>query len=572
MVGVLVLFLKNEPRSARSREKYFAERYVWTKRAITMKLHDHLNFRHKIYKTQTSNTNTISMKDNKTIKNKNNTHHVFRLPLLPPTPPLYRAMAMVARPEPSLFRSPADAHTKSSTSGKQPGLVPGSGSVPTHDHDHHHAGQGSWTMDPSNSDANTSSNANVNANTTVIHTIPTTGWQNAVLTRLGLYHPLEQCQTTFPKAKLPIVLNSLTNAFQALSLQTTFQSTPIAANCTSLEQVHWRVSLWESRSDPDTCIAEVQRCKGDSITFCAYAKQILGVVVHAASAATAPFAPTAAQPMYARTLSMPTLVQAERMLAHTFCSQEQQQQQEQQNDATAYYRALEIADTLIHADRLDAHCLGLESLGILTDPEKTGMAGAKLVAAVVLTGRAVTLTDDDDEAADVAVYQRLQHAVVTAVMTGNGNNSNGMLERDVDRMDTDDDSNHVSYYLALVICANAVSVLSLWASSSASSQDAGAAAKNQEVLEQFLVDTERLTGHSLLDTLVGQVHVCQEQAHLAYLAARILHGLCLASPRVRADLKMKMAVPVVQHAQQVGSVTHAALEQITGRLLVAMHA
>jgi hypothetical protein len=131
-------------------------------------------------------------------------------------------------------------------------------------------------------------------------------------------------------------------------------------------------------------------------------------------------------------------------------------------------------------------------------------------------------------------------------------------------MDVDNGSDQVPYFLALVICANAVSVLS-------SSPDA---ATNQHALEQFLADAERLTGGcNLLESLVEQVHSCQEQAHLAYLAARILHGLCQACPVVCETLmKQKVAIQVVQHAQQVGSVTHAALEDITGQLLVDLQA
>ena len=89
--------------------------------------------------------------------------------------------------------------------------------------------------------------------------IPTAGWQNAVLTRLGLYHPLEQCRTTFPTSKLPTVLTRLTHAFQVLSLQTGYHNSPVAADCTAQEQVGFRVSFWESRDDSNSCIVEVQR-------------------------------------------------------------------------------------------------------------------------------------------------------------------------------------------------------------------------------------------------------------------------------------------------------------------------
>jgi hypothetical protein len=464
--------------------------------------------------------------------NNSNTHHALRLPLsLPstPPPPNFRAMAMVAGAESRLFRSPSeDVNQKSRTFEKQPqpGLASGSdifrdSDVTTHDF------------------RDTSSKTSP---------IGLAGWQNPVLTRLGLYHPLEQCQTTFPKIKLSEVLASLTNAFQALSLQTVLFNSPIAANCISLEQVHWRVSMWESRTDPTSCVLEVQRCKGDAVIFVRYAKQIIATVAQAATEAT-DFATSTFQPM--RTPSMPTLVQAERMLAHTFSEETQLN-----DDATAFYGALEIADRLIGADRFDAQCLGLESLGIMTDPEKTGMAGATLVASVVLTGRAPPAAGHV-ETADVAVYQRLQRAVVTAVANGNSSSSKS-TEQDADSMDVDNDNNHISYYLALAICANAVSVLS---------QDALA-------LEQFLADAERLTGGcNLLECLVGQIHACQEQAHLAYLATRILHGLCQACPVVRETLmQQKVAIHVVQHAQQVGSVTHAALEDITGQLLVDLHA
>jgi hypothetical protein len=447
-------------------------------------------------------------------------------------------MAMVAGAESRLFRSPSEdvnqKKTRTFEKQPQPGLASGSdifrdSEVSTHD------------------DRDTS-----------VKTSPIglAGWQNPVLTRLGLYHPLEQCQTTFPKIKLPEVLASLTHAFQALSLQTVLVNSPIAANCISLEQVHWRVSMWESRANSTACVLEVQRCKGDAVIFVRYAKQIIATVAQAATEAT-DFATTTFQPV--RTPSMPTLVQAERMLAHTFTSQQETQLND---DATAFHGAVEIADRLIGADRFDAQCLGLESLGIMTDPEKTGMAGASLVSSVVLTGRAPPASVGNDVTANVAVYQRLQRAVLMAVATGNS--SSKVVEQDVDSMDVDNDNNQVSYFLALVICANSVSVLS-------SSPDAAA---NQHALEQFLADAERLTGGcSILESLVEQVHSCQEQAHLACLAARILHGLCQACPVIRDTLmKQKVAIQVLQHAQQVGSVTHAALEDITGQLLVDLQA
>jgi hypothetical protein len=516
--------------------------------------------------THISMNNDNHKSNNNNNSTRNTHHHVFRPPPPPsPSPLIFRAMAMVAGAESRLFRSPSeDFNQKTLTFEKQP--QPGLASAS----DIFRDSEGTTTTTTRDYRKNA-------AATAATSTSPSwqAGWQNPVLTRLGLYHPLEQCQTTFPKIKLPEVLASLTGTFRALSLETVLDNSPIAANCISLEQVHWRVSMWESRTDSNACVLEVQRCKGDVVIFVRYAKQIIAAVAQAvaAASATATAEPASTQPPITRsnistTPSKPTLVQAERMLAHTF-SEEMQLN----NDATAFYGALEIADRLIGADRFDAQCLGLESLGMMTDPEKTGMAGATLVSWVVLTGRAppaAAAGSRGAETANVAVYRRLQRAVVTAVVAGKSSSSSSKrksMEQNVDSMDMDvDDDNHqVSYYLALAICANAVSVLS-------SSPDAAA---NQYALEQFLADAERLTGGcNLLECLVGQVHACQEQAHFAYLATRILHGMCRACPVVRETLmKQKAAVQVVvQHAQQVGSVTHAALEDITGQLLVDLHA
>ena len=426
---------------------------------------------------------------------------------------------------------------------------------------------------------------------------PPSGWQQGeavVLTRLGLYHPLEKySHATFPKNQLDLVLQTLQTAFKALSLQVVYGNSPVTARCTSLEQVSFVVSLWNqpsaagsgnnssnnsnnnmmmmaNNSQNTTVVWEIQRRAGDSMVFCKYAKQLAAVVQAAVSqdvdtVPTVSTTGTAATAIAECVVSMPTLQQAEKLLQHALHNKDNSSNNNSSNmqwedPHTVHVQALEIADHLLSKDRHDAVVLGLESLSLLSDPAKTSLEGAAWTARAVLVGATPTICTTDNSAAgasagavDPAVYQRIQQAVLTTIATGCAQ-SPGLVEIN--------SSSNMKYYLALLIVANSVSVLSLQQPSSPD---------NAVVLQRF-VQTFYSSGTDLCRGLLGQVHAADQQPHFAYLATRILHGLCRSLPGVRGTMKSQSCVAVVQHAHEVGAVTHAALENESERLLASLQA
>ena len=85
------------------------------------------------------------------------------------------------------------------------------------------------------------------------------------------------CKTSIER--LNAVLDDLRQTFHRLSLQVAaYESSPIAASCWSLDQVEFRVSLWESLEDKQVAVLEVQRRSGDAYIFSRYARFIVALV------------------------------------------------------------------------------------------------------------------------------------------------------------------------------------------------------------------------------------------------------------------------------------------------------
>lgn len=188
---------------------------------------------------------------------------------------------------------------------------------------------------------------------------PCLGWAMDKLRRLGYYHPLEPSHVSFPKTQLPDILTRLTDCFRALSCHVSYQDDLLAAACSTMEQVEFQVSFFESRQDAQTILCELQRRAGDSYVFHqGYAQPIMDVM-HGKP----PQASRRAKCCMSAGLSM------DRLAKHAACISE---------DDVAV--ALELACKLVNNDRLDACRLGMESLETLTDTSKTGWSTASKVA------------------------------------------------------------------------------------------------------------------------------------------------------------------------------------------------
>jgi len=195
--------------------------------------------------------------------------------------------------------------------------------------------------------------------------------------------------------------------------------------------------------------------------------------------------------------------------------------------------ALNIASSMVLADRRDTRSLGLESLVILTDTTKTEISVAREVANVILLGQS------EDSSRHLQVYQQLERRLSHLAFTGQWSDS---IRASGDSRY--DDRPHV--HLALMAIANALSL--------ASPEVVDAAWDMHDA--SFLM--------SALEKYIWNAH---NDPHAAYLATRIYLLIYRVRPStIRCSIALEEAVRAAQH---IGHCSHAALATETGELLSA---
>jgi len=390
------------------------------------------------------------------------------------------------------------------------------------------------------------------------------GWKQPRLTRLSMYHPLEACHVRFHKKQLDDVLNLLCQTFQSMSVQVAaYEESPIAASCWSLDQVEFRVSLWESRDDEQMAVLEVQRRSGDAYHFSCYARSIMALVVdgNSGTSRSTPQLPTFAIPRGACALSgtgmenMRLLRKAEQLVNHAFANG-QSANNTLENKSPAD-EALEIANHLLcGCDRYDARQLGLESLCMLTDPNKAGLdVSAKVSEAILLGDR------------QSSPYRRMQAVLLPLAVTGSwpGEDSDDSMMIDFGYDDDDGDAvldkGHPHAFLALQVLCQALQVLS---------RNVNTAAVRGS-MPSFLAEARQLlSGKDLVQELLSMVNDAQAHPHGAFLALRCLTAVCRVLPDVRVAVA-KEHETTVNKARQIGVMSHAALEKASQQLLEALY-
>lgn len=334
------------------------------------------------------------------------------------------------------------------------------------------------------------------------------GWNtNCKVARLGLYHPLETSHAFFSAAIVSAVLSKLVDCFKTMSLRVNYHDSQVVADCQSLEQVEFRVNVWESRQNSDQAILEIQRVYGDCVIFCNYAKTILSTI-------TPDFQCRA--PL--RCLPMPTLLRAESTLQHVVGK----------STEDSWLPALDIGHSLLYADLRDSRRLGLESLCIMTDSEKAGLEMARPASEVVLLG-ACPVTGASSPLCQI------RDRVLRLVMTGQYTDS---LEDEVHEHDK---------YLSLITLCNALKTIE--------SQKVPAAVNA----------CHQVAGCSLADALLQRVADALENPHEAYFSLQALEVLIMAD-----QIKGHDVVPLVQQAHEVGSSSHDALATVARRVLTTL--
>jgi len=380
----------------------------------------------------------------------------------------------------------------------------------------------------------------------------TPGWKLSCVhvSPLPAYHQLEKHTFYFPTGKLIPVLQGLENLFRADSLVVQYQDgesnsyATVSARCESMDGVKFAVQIWNDRnsssSSSTTHLIEVQRTGGDSMLFSQhrYAKRILQVAAQAS-------------------VDSPTTDMSTTGKNETFRSSKIEDplhyslpdMQEEQREVDSLMKcckipptaesnlspAITIAAELLSSRRFDQVALGLESLQTMTDAHKSGYAMAEKTATTILVGSNVTNTNE----AVVALPETL------AFLAFSGRPLFTMHEAD----------SHLAHYhaaSALRIIAQALNIMT---------------PSNSRV---FADRVQRQ--YNAIGTLLANVQNAGHSTHMAYVSTQILVALCRAGVPINNATDNTQnggggCLPVVQHANLVGTHCHAALAQASSRLL-----
>jgi hypothetical protein len=311
------------------------------------------------------------------------------------------------------------------------------------------------------------------------------------------------------------------------------------------EQIEIYLYLWNT---PEGICVEVQRRRGDSVTFHRYARSIL-------EAASGDYEETtvADDSLY--------LKAAEKLLRTELASTSHE-------DA---FSAVEIAATLLQKDRLDARVLGMESLCILSDPRKTNLKTA------VLVSRALVLGSNEHESLQ-CIHEFVLHMIQRRTMVDEEFFIRDMV---VDDYDSDDeeffaeerqegkpleyqDSITTMVNYGFTILANAWEVLTTFESYHGEPESTSVQHSTDTLVAHFHKACLDLTHTDVLTTLVHEIQRCEVRAHNASLAAKCLRLVCQASAEAR--YRCKHGLESVQRAEQVGKATNVRLERECAQL------
>mmetsp|Transcript_1708 Transcript_1708/g.2309 ORF Transcript_1708/g.2309 Transcript_1708/m.2309 type:complete len:487 (-) Transcript_1708:60-1520(-) len=365
-------------------------------------------------------------------------------------------------------------------------------------------------------------------------------WCPKALRPVPAFYPLEKSSRLIVD-DLNMIAARLSDCMRILSVQAFYDDETATASLLTAEHVEMHLSLWGS---PKGVVVELQRRKGDSITFHRYSRYIL-------DAAIGDFEPETFSHIEAGYTK-----KVQRML-----KTRDRTGTEEENAIIA----LEMAHGLLKKDRMDARQLGLESLCLLTDPSKTGFTTAWMASNCVLLG--TTAHEDLDEVA--GPLSEIRETIISLVQFKRIGEEDEILDALADEDDGHDlqeiDHMHVLHNLALAVLANALEVIEgeeQFEEEPEMTRSMRNRLGSEDVANAFLKDANSLFGQSkeLLSTLISELGVAGNTPHNACLSAKCLRSLLGASQDARRRSKELGAKQVVSTALEVGTRTHARLE------------
>merc|ERR1712176_257499 len=391
-----------------------------------------------------------------------------------------------------------------------------------------------------------------------------TPWSPTEVRQVPAFYPLER-SSRFVEADLSTVVVRVSEANPLLSIHAVYDDENATATLLTSENVEMHLSLWKPTGKQEGIVIEIQRRKGDSITFHRYSRCILDAI--------------------AGDLDISDHVEKNGDDIDAVFSRKVQRMltleapQDSRTEAENAIIAIEIAHGLIMKDRVDANQLGLESLCLLTDVKKTGCTTAVIASRVVLLGSARDTNKSTPEEAmltDETPFREIRQALLSLIQfrrIGDGDDF-GYGEA------SSEESQHiiVLHNLALAVLANALDVMEnqdIQDCFSTTPEDASAGRPrlntSESVSEQFLSESlEFSDNQEIMKTLITELGKAGAKPHNACLSAKCIGSLCRASAKARKKAEELGAKNVVQTALEVGTRTHLKLQRECSKVLTSL--
>lgn len=377
-------------------------------------------------------------------------------------------------------------------------------------------------------------------------------WAPTELRPVPAFYPLERSSRVVDN-ELSEVVARVSEANRVLSIHAVYCNETATASLLTTENVEMQLSLWKTGGG---IAAELQRRKGDSIAFHRYSRYLLDAVV-------GDFDPCEHVEKHGEQLDVIYSKKIQRLLSL-------ETGKEPATELENAIIAIEIAHGLLMKDRMDARQLGLESLCLLTDPNKTGTTTALIASRVVLLGTAQDLgsEQEDDLIFDEAPFQEIRQTILSLIQ----------LRRigDADEFDTglSEEEEHITtlHNLALAVLANALDVIENEEEDDEElTSRPRARTASETICENFLSDATEVSGDKeIIKTLITELGKAGDKPHNACLSAKCIGSLCRASDKARRRAKELGAKTVVQTALEVGTRTHLKLEKECEKVITTL--
>jgi hypothetical protein len=385
------------------------------------------------------------------------------------------------------------------------------------------------------------------------------------LAPLPVYQPLEctHCVVSVSHASPQLIAARISDACTQMSLAAFYNDLKGVAQLFSSDFCEMHVRLYASNGEGEltATIVEVQRRKGDALSFHRYAWKLLG----------------AAQGQ--QDLNLDDVIKTAPPLPVEIF--EKNIDVEERENAIA---ALVIAGGLLKKDRMDANQLGMESLCLLTDPRKTGTMTATIVSRAILTGstkpvdycalsssqkKVESFEEEDVLLQNLSIRKTILSLIQFKKLSDDDDeipSSDDELSESGSLMDDEDsvdgrqrrsfEAEHADalHNLALAVLANSLEMI----------------AKDGSLCD--MINQEQWLGDAaLVKTLLDVLRRAEKKPHDAVLSARCLASLVDASTKAIEHAMQLGALSVVMQAKSIGRKRHLSLARESNYVYEALH-